>query len=120
VVQQTAAPKGTARFRLGSPRAWASALSALAVLSFAAAIPLSLLSQQLDSGVIAAVIGVPCAAVGMVVIRRQRENPLGWLFLVIGVAWRPSTNPAAGSTPSRACSSSYCSGYRWPSSPARR
>jgi MFS family permease len=91
VAQRTAAAKETARFRLGSPRAWARALGALAVLSFAAAIPLSLLSQQLDSGVIAAVIGVPCAAVGMVVIRRQRENPLGWLFLVIGVCLFLST-----------------------------
>jgi hypothetical protein len=79
------------RFRLGSPRAWAAALSALAVLSFAAAVLLTLLSRQLDSGVIAAVIGVPCAAVGMVVTRRQRENPLGWLFLVIGVCLFLST-----------------------------
>src|SRR5207249_10613514 len=47
--------------------------------------------HQLDSGVIAAVIGVPCAAVGMVVTRRQRENPLGWLFLVIGVCLFLST-----------------------------
>jgi hypothetical protein len=56
----------------------------LAVLSCAAAVLLSLLSRELDSGVIAAVIGVPCAVVGMVVTRRQRDNPLGWLFLVIG------------------------------------
>jgi len=89
--QRTAAPGQTARFRLGSPRAWAWALGALAVLSFAAAIPLSLLSGQLDSGVIAAVIGVPCAAVGMVVTRRQRENPLGWLFLAIGACLFLST-----------------------------
>jgi hypothetical protein len=41
--------------------------------------------------VIAAVIGVPCAAVGMVVTRRQRGNPLGWLFLVIGVCLFLST-----------------------------
>jgi two-component system, NarL family, sensor kinase len=91
VAQRTAAPGQTARFRLGSPRAWAWALGALAVLSFAAAIPLSLLSGQLDSGVIAAVIGVPCAAVGMVVTRRQRENPLGWLFLAIGACLFLST-----------------------------
>ena len=63
----------------------------LAVLSFAAAVLLILLSRQLDSGVIAAVIGVPCAAVGMVVTRRQRENPLGWLFLVIGICLFLST-----------------------------
>jgi hypothetical protein len=63
----------------------------LAVLSFAAAVVLVLLSRQLDSGVIAVVIGVPCAAVGMVVTRRQRENPLGWLFLVIGICLFLST-----------------------------
>ena len=91
MAQRTAAAKETARFRLGSPRAWARALGTLAVLSFAAVIPLSLLSHQLDSGVIAAVIGVPCAAVGMVVTRRQRENPLGWLFLVIGICLFLST-----------------------------
>ena len=61
------------------------------MLSFAAAIPLILLSHQLDSGVIAAVMGVPCAAVGIVVTRRQRENPLGWLFLAIGVCLFLST-----------------------------
>ena len=90
--ERTAAPEAAARrLRVGSPRAWAWALGALAVLSFAAAILLSLLSHQLDSGVIAAVIGVPCAAVGIVVTRRQRENPLGWLFLVIGVCLFLST-----------------------------
>ena len=92
MAERTAALDVTARrFRLGSPRAWARALGVLAVLSFAAAVLLGLLSAQLDSGVIAAVIGVPCAAVGMVVTRRQRENPLGWLFLVIGICLFLST-----------------------------
>jgi len=92
VAQRTAPAEVAARrFRVGSPRVWARALGALAVLSFAAAIPLSLLSHQLVSGVIAAVIGVPCAAVGMVVIRRQWGNPLGWLFLVIGICLFLST-----------------------------
>jgi len=59
-------------------------LGAVAGLSFAAMIPLTLLSHQLGNGVIGAVIGVPCAAVGVVVSQRQRDNPLGWLFLVIG------------------------------------
>ena len=78
--------------RLGSPRIWRIALGAVALLSFAVAIPLSLLSHQAANGVIAAVIGVPCAAVGMVVTRRQRENPLGWLFLGIGVCLFLSTD----------------------------
>jgi hypothetical protein len=73
------------RPRLGSPATWTLALGTLAVLSFTAAIPLSLLSGQDANAVIAAVIGVPCAGVGIVLSRRQQENPLGWLFLVIGV-----------------------------------
>ena len=70
---------------LGSARAWRIILGLLAVLSITAAVLLSLLAHKLDSGLIAAVIGVPCAAVGWLVTRHQRENPLGWLFLVIGV-----------------------------------
>jgi hypothetical protein len=71
------------RLRLGSPRAWAIALGALALLSFTVMIPLALQSHQESNGVIAAVIGVPCAAVGAAVVRRQRANPLGWLLLVV-------------------------------------
>jgi hypothetical protein len=47
--------------RLGSPRIWRIVLSVLALLSFAAAIPLSLLSHQAANLVIAAVIGLPSA-----------------------------------------------------------
>ena len=78
-------------FGFGSARMWRSILGLLAILSLTAAVPLSLLAHEVDSGLIAAVIGVPCAAVGMVVTRRQRENPLGWLFLVIGVCLFLST-----------------------------
>jgi hypothetical protein len=86
VAERTAALDAAARrFRLGSPRAWATVLGVLAALSFAAAVPLSLLSDQLDNGLIAAVIGVPCAAVGWLVTRRQPGNPIGWLFLVTGI-----------------------------------
>lgn len=73
------------RFRLGSAKAWTTALGALAVLSFAAVIPLTVLANQVFLGLIAAVIGVPCAAVGFAVTRRQRDNPLGWLFLVLAI-----------------------------------
>jgi hypothetical protein len=72
-------------FGVGSPRAWAMALGVVAVLSFAAAIPLSVLSHQVANGLIAVVIGVPSAAIGILVIRRQRDNPLGWLFLASAV-----------------------------------
>src|SRR5579863_1552602 len=68
--------------RLGSARTWRIALSALAVLFFAAAIPFSVLSHQVANLAIAAVIGLPSAAIGVLVTRRQPRNPLGWLFLV--------------------------------------
>ena len=70
----------------------------LAVRSFVAAIPLSLLAHQVGNGVIGAGIGIPCAAIGMLVTRRQRENPLGWLFLVIGVCLFLCTDGAAYAT----------------------
>ena len=71
--------------RLGPPRFWSIALGALAALSFAAAIPLSVLSDQADNLVIAGVIGLPSAGIGVLITRRQPGNPLGWLFLVSAV-----------------------------------
>jgi hypothetical protein len=71
--------------RLGSPRFWSTAFGALAVLSFAAAIPVSVLSNQTANLVIAAVIGLPSAGIGVLITRRQPGNPLGWLFLVSAV-----------------------------------
>ena len=71
--------------RLGSPRFWSTAFGALAVLSFAAAIPLSVLSDQAANLVIAGVIGLPSAGIGVLITRRQPGNPLGWLFLVSAV-----------------------------------
>jgi hypothetical protein len=65
------------------------------VLSFAAMIPLCVLSHQVANGVIAAVIGLPCAAVGLVVTRRQRHNPIGWLLLVIAVCLFLATDGGA-------------------------
>ena len=84
-------------FRLGSPRVWRAVLGILAVLSGAAMIPLALMARPAGSLVlgnlaIAAVIGVPCAAVGWLVTRRQPGNPLGWLFLVIAVCLFLSTD----------------------------
>ena len=71
--------------RLGPARAWRIVLALVALLSFAAAVPLTVLSGQLGDAVIAAVIGVPCAAVGWAVARRHPGNPIGWLFLAISV-----------------------------------
>ena len=71
--------------RPGSARAWRIALGVLAFLSYAAAIPLTIMSHQWGDGVIAAAIGAPCAAVGWVVARRQPGNPMGWLFLATGI-----------------------------------
>jgi predicted permease len=73
------------RVGLGSTRAWRNVLGVLAVASFAAMVPLTLLSHQDFDTLVAAAIGVPCAAVGWLVTRRQPGNPIGWLFLVTGV-----------------------------------
>jgi hypothetical protein len=71
--------------RLGSARTWRVVLGALVVASFAAAVPLTVLSGQIFNALVAAAIGVPCAAVGWLVTRRQPRNPIGWLFLVTGL-----------------------------------
>jgi hypothetical protein len=68
--------------KAGGRRAALWALSAVAVLSLAAAVPLTVLSGQLGDGVTAWAIGIPSAGVGFLVARRQPGNPLGWLFLV--------------------------------------
>jgi hypothetical protein len=76
--------------RLASRRAAARARLSLVLLALVALacllamLPLSLLSGQLGNGIVAVVIGIPCAAVGVLVARRQPGNPLGWLFLLTG------------------------------------
>jgi hypothetical protein len=77
-----AAGKAEARgFRAGSPAAWAAVTGGLAALFLAANVPLTVMSGQLGNGIVAVVIGIPCAGVGFLVARRQPGNPLGWLFL---------------------------------------
>jgi hypothetical protein len=72
------------RIRPASPAAWALVIGGLAALSTVATIPLSILSHENVDGSIALVIGIPAAAVGIVVGRRLPRNPLGWLLLAIG------------------------------------
>jgi len=48
-------------------------------------IPLTVVSGQLGAGIVAVFIGIPCAAVGFLVARRQPANPLGWLFLAAAI-----------------------------------
>jgi hypothetical protein len=67
-------------------------LAGLAALSLAAMIPLTLLSHELFNGLVALVIGLPCAGVGVVVARRQPRNPIGWLLLVIAACLFLSTD----------------------------
>ena len=81
--------------RLGSPRIWRITLGVVAVLSCAAMIPLTVASHQESQAAIAAVIGVPCAAVGIVVTRRQQDNPLGWLFLILALCQFVATDGSA-------------------------
>ena len=64
-------------------KGWSVVLGGVAAASLAALIPLSVFAHLLGDGVVALVIGVPCAAIGFLVARRQPRNPLGWLFLVI-------------------------------------
>jgi len=45
-------------------------LGGLAALLLVAMLPLTLLSGQFGDGIVALVIGVPCAAVGLLVARR--------------------------------------------------
>jgi hypothetical protein len=73
------------RYRMPSTAVWLRVLGGLAVLSLAAMIPLTFLAGQVFNGAVALVIGVPCAAVGALIARRQPWNPIGWLFLVIAV-----------------------------------
>jgi hypothetical protein len=81
--------RGAARFRWPSPATWTAPLGALVALSTLALVPLTILGHQSNSGwgdsVIALVIGVPAAIVGVVVARHQPGNPLGWLLLAIAV-----------------------------------
>ena len=72
-----------AGFVLASPATWAAVLGGLLAVSTVAMLPLTLLANQVFDGLVALVIGVPCAGVGVVVARRQPRNPIGWLFLVI-------------------------------------
>jgi hypothetical protein len=69
----------------GAAAAWVAVLGGLAAVSLVATLPLALLSRQIGNGIVAVFIGIPCAAVGVVVAWRQRRNPLGWLFLLTAV-----------------------------------
>jgi hypothetical protein len=76
----TAAP--ARRPRRARPPAWA-VTGALLALSMVVLGWLSVAARQPGNGIIALVIGVPSAGVGVVVARRQPANPLGWLFVAI-------------------------------------
>ena len=78
-----AAESAGRRFFRASPATWAALLGGLLAVSTVAMLPLTLLANQVFDGLVALVIGVPCAGVGVVVARRQPRNPIGWLFLVI-------------------------------------
>jgi hypothetical protein len=66
-----------------SPSAWAAAAGLLLALFSVALVWLSVLARQPGNGIIALVIGVPSAGVGVLVARRQPGNPLGWIFLAV-------------------------------------
>ena len=78
-----AAESAGRRFFAASPATWTAVFGGLLAVSMVAMLPLTLLANQVFDGLVALVIGVPCAGVGVVVARRQPRNPIGWLFLVI-------------------------------------
>jgi hypothetical protein len=77
--------RGVTRFRRPSLATWAAVAGGLVLLFTVAMVPLTILVGRNSSGevVTALVIGLPAAAVGMVVARRQPRNPLGWLLLAV-------------------------------------
>src|SRR5579872_2932363 len=86
---------GRDRVRLASPRA-AALLGVVSLLLVCAAIPLDLaspgtLSVNGSSDFVSDAAGVvfvlSFAAVGVVVARRQPQNPMGWLLLIAGLVW---------------------------------
>jgi hypothetical protein len=77
---------------------WVAVLGAALVLFTVAMVPLSLLSEQPFNGAVALVIGVPCAAVGLIAARSQPRNPLGWLLAAMGGCLILSTDGEAYST----------------------
>jgi hypothetical protein len=76
-------PAAAARFRMPSPATWAWVLGGVVALSAAALLPLSIMSHGRTDVVTPLVIGLPAAAVGLLVASRQPRNPLGWLLLTI-------------------------------------
>ena len=63
--------------------AWS--LGGLVLLLCAALVPLDFAARQADSGITVVIIMLSLAPVGLVVARRQPGNPLGWMFLALGV-----------------------------------
>jgi hypothetical protein len=57
------------------PAIWVAVLGGLAVLSMVAMLPLSLLAREFGSGIVAVVIGIPCAGVAERTLRRFPAQP---------------------------------------------
>jgi hypothetical protein len=105
----TSSREGAARFRVPRAATWAGMAGAALALFAAAMVPLSFLAGGGSDVVTALVIGVPTAAVGVVVARRQPRNPLGWLLLAISACL---VLPHRRGPDRRR-------GQRWPARPAR-
>ena len=83
---------GAARFLVPSAATGAGVAGVALVLFAAAMVPLSFLAGGGSDVVTALVIGVPTAAVGVAVARRQPRNLLGWLLLAISACLVLSTD----------------------------
>jgi hypothetical protein len=67
-------------------------LAGLLGLAFVALIPLTLLAHGEFNGLLAVVLGLPCAATGLVIAWRQPRNPIGWIFCVTAACLFLSTD----------------------------
>ncbi len=75
-------------------RYWPLALTALTLLATAASVPLSIAARQsvLGNSIQNLVSTLPYAVVGIVVIRKQPRNPIGWLLAGLGILSVVSTD----------------------------
>jgi hypothetical protein len=65
------------RFFRASPATWATVLGGLLAVSAVAMLPLTLMAHQVFGGLVALVVGVACAGVGVIVARDSRATRSG-------------------------------------------
>ncbi len=104
--------------RRAAPRGSLS-LTVLSLLSTLSTLPLSLLSRQLGDGIVAVVIGIPCAAVGVVVSVAPRVSAPVVSSIEPGITSSISTNTTSTAPRVAARATSAMSWAARPSAPRR-